>query len=355
MNLGFWQDLQGKPGIGQGGVGRNVASENCRMYGVLHFMTHIYLLFILVPNFTNDWNMNYKNIVFEGGGVKGIAYAGALHALDEFGLLTGIERVAGTSAGAITAALVSVNYSPEEIHQIIGSTNFKTFEDRWDPLRIVTKYGLFKGDAFLSWIKERISAKGLDPNATFADFKARNCKDLHVFATDLNLQNVKEFSFETTPDVPVCEAVRASMSIPLFFMAWRFTNSNPDDHVYVDGGTVYNYPIDAFDSGTVPNYETLGFHLDDLDGVAKPSNLGYDEIRKYTEALFRTLMLSQVIDFEKDAEQLARTVRINDFGIPATDFDISSAQIEQLYQSGLDATRAYLIAKGFSPQGPGKS
>jgi len=50
----------------------------------------------------------FKNLVFEGGGVKGIAYAGATKVLDEKNMLNSLVRVAGTSAGAITAALLSV-------------------------------------------------------------------------------------------------------------------------------------------------------------------------------------------------------------------------------------------------------
>ena len=43
----------------------------------------------------------FKNLVFEGGGVKGAAYVGAMQALDEAGVLDNIERICGTSAGAI--------------------------------------------------------------------------------------------------------------------------------------------------------------------------------------------------------------------------------------------------------------
>ena len=45
----------------------------------------------------------FKNLVFQGGGVKGIAYGGALDVLDKKGILKNIIRVAGTSAGAINA------------------------------------------------------------------------------------------------------------------------------------------------------------------------------------------------------------------------------------------------------------
>ncbi len=44
----------------------------------------------------------FRNLVFEGGGVKGIAYAGAIGVLEDKEILPDIRRVAGTSAGAIS-------------------------------------------------------------------------------------------------------------------------------------------------------------------------------------------------------------------------------------------------------------
>ena len=51
----------------------------------------------------------FKNLVFRGGGMKGTAYTGALEILEQKGLLKQVERVAGSSAGAITATLISFN------------------------------------------------------------------------------------------------------------------------------------------------------------------------------------------------------------------------------------------------------
>tara|TARA_Y100000815_G_scaffold226384_1_gene214278 strand:+ start:231 stop:413 length:183 start_codon:yes stop_codon:yes gene_type:complete len=47
----------------------------------------------------------FRNLVFEGGGVKGIAYSGALAVLEERGILPQIRRVGGASAGAINTGL----------------------------------------------------------------------------------------------------------------------------------------------------------------------------------------------------------------------------------------------------------
>ena len=69
-------------------------------------------------------SIHYENLVFEGAGIRGLAYCGALMELDERKMLTPIQRLAGTSSGAITATLLSVGYTPQEIFEMIGNTNF---------------------------------------------------------------------------------------------------------------------------------------------------------------------------------------------------------------------------------------
>jgi NTE family protein len=209
--------------------------------------------------------------------------------------------------GANTDLLVCLGYTAEETGDITYRRNFKSFEDGWDPLRLTTRYGWYKGDVFL------------------------------------NLFNVKQFSYAGTPDVIVAEAVRASLSIPLFFKAWKFTNGIPDDHIYVDGGVVLNYPLTAFDTVTRPDDpKTLGFYLHDFNGCKAPGPLTYDEPIAYFKALFEIMLEAQDINFDLDPCMKKRTVLINDFGILATDFAITKEDKDRLYDSGVKYTSRYL-------------
>jgi NTE family protein len=289
---------------------------------------------------------NYSNLVFEGGGVKGLAYVGALEVLEQKGILPQIKAVAGTSAGSIVGALLALGYTPGDIHTIMNELDFTKFEDGWDPLRIPFSYGLYKGAFFLNWMEEQIEkapGKNLSKKASFADLQAAGGLDLHVFATDLNIKNVKEFSFATTPTVPVAEAVRASMSIPLFFKAWQFSNHNPDDHIYVDGGVAFNYPITTFDTPQNPeNPQTLGFYLSNLSAAPAPNTLKFDELLTYVKVLFDTVLNTQNIDFEKEPSLKNRSVIINDLGISATDFKLTQAQKDALVAEGVKAATQFL-------------
>lgn len=285
----------------------------------------------------------YKNLAFEGGGVKGVGYVGALEILDNHGILKNIERVAGTSAGAITACLVSLKYSAESIKNTVKEMDLGSFNDKQGLLRKFKKYGLHPGNTFLDWIKKQIqnSGHGFSGNATFSDFNKAGCRDLSVFAANIYTHELKEFSFSTTPKTIVAEAVRASMSIPLYFDAWQFSNNTPDDNLYVDGGLVLNYPITAFDKDG-PNQETLGFRLEDLNYKRVLNKFGEGHMVKYVKNTFETLLRAQNINFYRHPDHLSRSVIIDDLGIPATNFNISEENKNALIKSGESAMSSFL-------------
>ena len=55
-----------------------------------------------------------RNLVFEGSGIRGIAFAGAIQEFERQNMIYTVQRVSGTSAGAITALLLSLGYSAAE-------------------------------------------------------------------------------------------------------------------------------------------------------------------------------------------------------------------------------------------------
>lgn len=281
----------------------------------------------------------FQHLVFEGGGVKGIAYAGAIKVLEDKGVLKNIHSVSGTSAGAITAVLLALNYTADRINTVITELDFKSFEDGFNPLRLGTKYGLYKGDAFLKWMKARIRETGLDENATFSDLEsAGTYRKLRVFATDLYTKSIQEFSAEETPDTIVAEAARASMSIPLFFQSWQFSNKKPNDHIYVDGGVLYNFPFETYSTP----HTTLGFYLKNLSGKEEVNAFGHDHPLKYVRATFDTLLKAQNIAFDENTNEEKHTVIIDDMGVSATNFKLDDATKKALKDQGAKATTAFL-------------
>jgi NTE family protein len=70
-------------------------------------------------------NEPFKFAVFSGGGAKGAIYSGVHAELKRSGILNGIEAVAGSSAGAITAALIASGISEEDFKKMSSETNLK--------------------------------------------------------------------------------------------------------------------------------------------------------------------------------------------------------------------------------------
>lgn len=66
-----------------------------------------------------------KYLVFSGGGAKGAVNTGAVQALHDAGVIEGLDAVAGSSAGALTATLVAIGLSPEAFREICADMDFK--------------------------------------------------------------------------------------------------------------------------------------------------------------------------------------------------------------------------------------
>lgn len=323
----------------------------------------------------------FTNLVFEGGGVKGFAYLGALQVLDERGVLPRVERVAGASAGAITAMVTSFKLDLAGITALVNSLDFSKIPQRksstdpgwWNELprpvrevlerafgdldclhRLVHDFGWYSSEYFYGWLQEVVKAQTGNPLATFADFRARGFLDLHVVGTDISTHGATLFSYDATPNVAVADAVRMSMSIPLYFESLRFDGEKVGaGDRYNDGGTVLNYPIDIFDhpryAGATPmttsgrNPATLGLHLY-TPSTCPARRKPVKDLVTFIENLFETLLEAQDIGLQNSPEDLARTVKISNCCVAATDFGIKrgDATYEALVTAGITATRQYL-------------
>ena len=294
-------------------------------------------------------NRTIENLVFESGGVKGVAYVGAIRALQERGVLQQVQRVAGTSAGAIMACLLALRFKPDEIHEAVFNMDFKSFEDDKSYRKVRSEYGLYAGDAFLEWMSDLLLRKGFNPQMTFAQLHKAGYPDLKVYAVDLYTQQLQAFSFLQTPDTIVLEAVRASMSIPLYFRAWQFSNGIPNTNLYVDGGVLLAYPFYAFEKEGATYANTLGLRLDNLNKTTEPHVFGYDNFPEYAKALFSALLKAQDAAFLEDKQAQSSTVRINDLGISGTNFDLSVEEKNALINEGYKATCTFLEQMGELP------
>jgi NTE family protein len=331
-------------------------------------MKHLFaaiLLFIGSNSFGQE--TRYKNLVMEGGGVRGFAYIGGMEVLDSLGILKNIERVGGTSAGAIQATLFAIGYTPAEIQKVVNNIPLKEFNDGTlvgGFKRIRKKFGFYKGDALTAWISQVIASKTNDPNITFAQLhaqKEKGYRDLYITGTDLSYRCLRVFSWETYPDMCIRDALRISFSIPLYFQPVliddkgevQHDKTRTDLHMMVDGGLLDNYPIDIFDhpryfkcdSVTISckNPETLGMLLEkpgQLEYGTKNEPLPISSLHQYIVAAYKT-----AIDRPNPDISFRRTITISDLGIAGRVREIPEAVIEQLMESGRQGVRQFFLKR----------
>lgn len=318
----------------------------------------------------------YKNLVFSGGGVLGIAYLGALEYLYKTNLIYPVTRVAGTSAGAITACLTAFNLPFTELYETLESLDYKKIPEKDTPtntprefslalkeqfgkffdnvdcvFRMIKQFGWYSSQYFYDWIKLKIAAQ-FDPQKkappyTFSDFQNTSIhknqnpfKELYIIGTNISKNTSMVFSYNTTPNMEVAEAVRISMSVPLLFESITSTCISPpneEPYIFIDGGMLYNYPINLFDSVS-PLYETLGMYFKSTPAPRPIKNL--------VDFISNTLSCSGNIQnalFESKPENIARSICIHTGDISAFNFDITpgDATYNFLYEQGYRSAEIY--------------
>jgi NTE family protein len=321
---------------------------------------------------TNEYEY-FVDLVCEGGGVKGIGLAGAFSLLEERGYKP--QNLAGTSAGAITAALIAAGYSASELKDIIFGLDFRRFEDKsWEDripgvgkgLSVLVEEGVFTGDAFLNWMRELLADKGVH---TFGDLKtewtdAKYSSRLQVIASDTSARQLLVLPRDAqllgyAPDeLEVAYAVRMSMSIPIFFKPVRVENTQTNhEHVIVDGGMLSNFPVWVFDceDQETPDWPTFGLLLVEPDPkvpigerIPAPEHAphGARGLVDLLSSMLHTMMEAHDRLYVEKAEY-ARTIPIPTLGVGTTEFDLSKDRAEALYESGRTAAEKFLQTWNF--------
>ena len=296
-------------------------------------------------------------LIFEGGGVKGSAYAGVTEVLESNGVLANVKRVAGASAGAITASLIATGAGNKGLHKSVIQTNFHDFiTDRGGVFleagRFLKKFGLHSGEAFVDILRTQIAENCGNADITFQQLaelssgEHSEAKELYVVASNLSRLRAQVFSHYNTPNLEIWKAVRASIGIPFIFEP---TKINGD--LFIDGGLTWNFPIDIFDEKS-PHYppgqepdKSLGFFLTQHDAYAENKEWGEDTINISSLKDFcvgiGSFMYEAANSRHLHPQDEYRTVFIDDLGVSGADFSTTEDKIEALIDSGRKATLAH--------------
>lgn len=285
-----------------------------------------------------------KYVPIKGGGVNLIAYITFLQKLWPLGIFAGVEQYAGASAGSIVSGFLAAGYTPDELYTILSTFDFKQLEDGGFIVSVEgllsTRHGLYKGDWFLNWAEGMFAAKLGKSKATFSDLKASGRPGFSAVTTDLQTGKAFILSYETTPNAILSEALRSSMSIPLLFDLFSFSQGVDPTKVFSDGGEKLNYPIGLFDQ--YPADEVFGMYLHDVSNVQPPISIS--GFRSFVDAHFEALLDACDSWVFLNKKWVGQTAFIDTGKMSATDFSISSkpANISFLEKSGTDAAIKYL-------------
>jgi|SRR5947209_4556414 len=292
---------------------------------------------------------------FSGGGVKALAFAGALKAAEEAGYRDW-HRLAGTSAGAITAMSLAAGHTADSLAELLFEFDFKTIVDKGDPPRLaqisnlVSRRALARGEALREWIRLLLSRA---PNQvrTFGDLEGR----LTVVATDLVHKRMVVFpddaSLYCDPNgrpwdpkaFPIVDAVRISAGYPFMFPPVELRDAATGQAAaLVDGGIVSSFPVFVFDheQGCHP---TWAFRLHD-EQITRP-HAPLRGLRWPLEMMRAVLDTSMNALDSLEAKTFAeRTIAIPTGTIPTLQFDLSDADKRELWHAGYDAAKAFFVS-----------
>ncbi len=294
----------------------------------------------------------YLNLVFQGGGVRGIAYAGVLDTMPDD---IQIHAVGGTSAGAIAAALIAIGKDRNDLRRVLQSEELFKLIDAAEQERLDRLHSAWKDfsplldsviQGKMPWIllarklhKHREALKGgaqiwsdlgihgtnrlrqfLEDTFEGKKFSEIKVDDLKIVAADVKNRCYITYRKQGYGEKPISEAVLASASIPIFFKPVSAYSG-----YLVDGGILSNFPSYLFAQA---KFKTIGLRLNDL---SRPAPI--DSTFSYLLGLILTM--AEAHDKERGNPPHFYAYEIETPpSITATKFNLSKEESEELFKAG---------------------
>ena len=288
------------------------------------------------------------DLVLEGAGILGIAFIGALSALEEYNYT--INRVAGSSSGALMATLISSGYSAAELRELLYTTDFNLFNQHTKlskfyllgrVISLIRNKGIYKNDAIKPWLNAILKKKN---KLTFKDND-----QLTIIASDITHQKtmvipdcLPQYGL-TKDEFLVSDAVTMSTAIPYYYVPYKLKVGNQTTTI-VDGGLLSNFPIWIYDVKGTPKWPTFGIKIKDYKSNDLQNKNGFIN---YTRDIINT-MINRNDMCLKDSDTVRTIIIDHDESIKTTDFTLSKQKIDYLYQCGYQSTIKFLKKFNFN-------
>jgi NTE family protein len=314
--------------------------------------------------------MAMADLVLEGGGVKGLGLVGAVLRLMREGYT--FERVAGSSAGAIVAALLAARAGADDLAGAMDRLDYARVPDRGRPrlpivsesISLMRRNGCYQGDYVRDFVAAELERLGV---TTFADLRSTdpgadpNIPDnrryrLVVTATDVTHGRLLRLPWDypmlgLEPDGQlVADAVRASISIPLFFEPVSLRHGTTgEETVLVDGGILSNFPISIFDRSdrSEPRWPTLGVKvLPALPAGTEQLFPGLSRPRLAALRLLEDVLATAIVGADQTYLERPcvrrRAIQVDTRSVGIVEFDAPATKREAVVANGDYAAREFL-------------
>lgn len=209
-------------------------------------------------------------VALSGGGIRGLAHAGVLKALEENGIK--VDIIGGTSAGSMVASLYSIGYTPDEIYEcfisnydkIVGGKSFfffngiKSFMNKSTGIK-----GFRKGENIEDVFQKLAINKNVN---TISNIKMPiviptvDIKEAKEYIFTNNIPTKDEDNIKYIQEISVGKAVRASSSFPAVF-----NTCNVQNHAFIDGGALDNVPVKEVKKQGADKVIAVKFEEDKVD------------------------------------------------------------------------------------------
>ena len=211
-------------------------------------------------------------LALSGGGIRGIAHAGVLKALEDNHIK--IDAIGGTSSGALIAGLYVLGYTPDDIYmlfkkhskQIVGTgLNQMIYQVR----NVFNKEssGLRNGEKIEEIFNTLAKAKGV--------YKISQVDKIPISIPAVDIKNGREYIFTNhipeeknvygkyIMDISIGKALRASSSFPAVFCPCDF-----GEHKFLDGGALNNIPVIEVKKQGIDKVLAVNFKADDIEDTS---------------------------------------------------------------------------------------
>jgi NTE family protein len=311
------------------------------------------------------------DLVLEGGGAKGLGLIGAVRRLMRAGYV--FPRVAGTSAGSIVAAFLAAGATEEQLAEAMDRLEYRRVADRAWPIPLVSegisllsKRGVYEGDYIREFVREELEKLGV---ATFGQLRRSDAQmdknlepyqryKLVVMATDVTRGRLLRLPWDyrllnLEPDEQlVADAVRASISIPLYFEPVTLHDGTTgEETLLVDGGVLSNFPIEIFDrtDARKPRWPTFGVKIipalpagdaELFPGIALPK---LPPVHLLQQVVATAIVGNDQTYLERPCVR-RRTIHVDTGAIGVVEFDASPERRAAVVANGESAAQRFLDA-----------